>query len=83
MCEKKESEGVLVHGQSAPRCSWSGLSHALLFIVEPLAGYVPSLQQGLFLPIDQISLSYIQYQPIGLMSRVFINGPGDWGSIPG
>ena len=20
---------------------------------------------------------------IGLMSRVFINGPGDWGSIPG
>ena len=23
------------------------------------------------------------YQAIGLISRVFANGPGDWGSIPG
>ena len=23
------------------------------------------------------------YRPIGLMSKVFTNGPGDWGSIPG
>ena len=23
------------------------------------------------------------YRAIGIMSRVFANGPGDWGSIPG
>ena len=25
----------------------------------------------------------IKYKFIGLMSRVFANGPGDWGSVPG
>ena len=29
------------------------------------------------------SLSLSIYKYIGLMSRVFANGPGDWGSIPG
>ena len=28
-------------------------------------------------------LSYLFYWSIGLMSRVFANGPEDWGSIPG
>ena len=26
---------------------------------------------------------YSVHRAIGLMSRVFANGPGDWGSIPG
>ena len=26
---------------------------------------------------------YIPYQAMGLMSRMFTNGPGDWGSIQG
>ena len=35
-----------------------------------------------FLPFYFINLSY-KYRAIGLMSRVFANGPGDRGSIPG
>ena len=28
-------------------------------------------------------LGFSMHRVIGLMSRVFVDGPGDWGSIPG
>ena len=33
--------------------------------------------------ISNNSVKYKYNQLIGLVSRVFANGPGDWGSIPG
>ena len=30
-----------------------------------------------------LKCSVIQFLAIGFMNRVFTNGPGDWGSIPG
>ncbi len=30
-----------------------------------------------------MQLHFIIYRAIGLMSRLFDNGPGDWGSVPG
>ena len=31
----------------------------------------------------EIKTSYISLKVFGLMSRVFVNGPGNWGLIPG
>ena len=33
--------------------------------------------------LKALLLSFIYYGPIGLVGRVFANGPGDYGSIPG
>ena len=43
----------------------------------------PIFVQGKHKMIHDLALISLQYWAIGLMSRVFVNSPGDRGSIPG